>query len=136
MLVAGFGEPHGAPALTDQLEVEDQVAGRAQPGSERRFSGEQLADGHPLRIGIHESAELGQEVGQLGLVLVEEVDLPIVGTPAEQAARVGRQVHVLKKCVEDVEPETIHAPLQPRADHREHGRANLRIAPVQVGLLG
>ena len=61
VLLAGRRELLGVPALPDQLEVEDEVARRAQLGRQRRIRGrEQLADRHPLRVRVDEGAELGR----------------------------------------------------------------------------
>ena len=77
-----------------------------------------------------------EEAGQLGPVLVVEVDLAVVRAPAAEAARVGEQLLVLEERVEDVEPEAVDPALEPAADHRQHRLAHGRVAPVHVGLLG
>ena len=95
-------------------------------GRQRRIAGEQLADGHPLGERIDEGAELREEAGQLGPVLVVEVDLAVVRAPPAEATRVGEQLLVLEERVEDVEPEAVDAALEPAADHR---RASPRARP-------
>src|SRR5207249_2394899 len=85
---------------------------------------------------IDHCAKLGQESGELWLVLVVQVDLPIVWTPAGQAARIRQEVDVLEEGIEDVQPEAVHAALEPAADHGQHRLPEIRVPPVQVGLFG
>ena len=129
-------KPSAFQSLADQLEVEHEVARRAQLGRQRRIAREQLPDRHPLRERIDERPELGQEAGQLRPVLVVEMDLAIVRAPSAIAARVGEQLLVLEEGVEDIEPEAVDPALQPAADHRQHRLAHRRVSPVHVGLLG
>jgi len=40
----------------------------------------------------------------------------------------------LINAVEDIQPETVYALIQPKPDHTQHGVFNLRVAKIQIGL--
>src|SRR5918998_468603 len=43
---------------------------------------------------------------------------------------------VLYELPQNVDPEAVHTPVEPEAQHVVHGLPDLRVAPVEVGLLG
>ncbi len=136
-LVDGRRQRLRPPGGAAQGEVEDQVPRAGVAGSDGGHAGEQLAHAHAPWRSVEQRPEIGQEVTQLRLVLVEDVSLAVPGPDAAgQAARVGSESGVLEEDVEHVEPEPVHAAREPEADHVQHGGGDFGVAPVQVRLLG
>jgi hypothetical protein len=50
--------------------------------------------------------------------------------------RVVAKVWILHQLLDGIDPEPVHAPAGPEADHIAHRGADLRHAPVEIGLLG
>ena len=90
-------------------------------GGEERIGVEELADGHPSGLGIHERAQPRQDVAEFGLVLVVEVDAARGCGTGPRRRRVRAQRLILDEQVEHIEPEAIHPPIEPSLDHRELG---------------
>ena len=87
---------------------------------------EQLADRGGRRPGVDDGSELGQEIVEVGLVLVVAVLLAVPGDrTARRDLRVRRHLARLEERVEDVETEAIHAAVEPAPDHRPHLRAKV-----------
>ena len=125
------------------------------PGREQQLEGERRVEvfevGLPLRarqvdlahqVGVtHRLAHLGQRctgvggvarVGQreLGLVLAERQAVRLRGR------RIVAQLRVLEQPVDRVHPIAGDTAVEPEAQRVLHGRHDLRVAPVEIGLLG
>lgn len=95
-----------------------------------------LAHGHALVVAVEQPADLAQGTVHVRVVLVVQVTLPAVAValaPGDQ--RVVAQGGILQDLVDHVDPEAVHAPVEPEAQHVVHGGHELRVAPVQVRLL-
>jgi hypothetical protein len=131
----------GVPGRLDQLEIERQVgAGQllAVIGDEALERQIDLADQHPVGIGVDDLPHLGNDAMHLGPVRrVDLEELPDAGI-TRAVARVGGIVAecvILDEVPHDVDAETVDAAVEPEAKDLEHGVADLAITPVQVGLL-
>ena len=86
---------------------------------------------------------LAADVGEpppvpVDLVHLRPVDrLPPVGREAGRGERLGlvRERRVLHEPVGDVDPEAVHAPVEPEAEDLLEVAPHLRVVPVEVGLL-
>ncbi len=95
----------------------------------------QLPDGHPAGPFIDDRAEVLHERGHVGLIAVANVALPGPESSSPDPPRIGSEQLVLEEDVEDVESEAVDAAVQPRPDDVEQRSSDLRVPPVEVGLL-
>ena len=122
-----------------------KLNGRWKPGSFLAVVGHQLldrqrgfADQNAILIGVRQRAHLGDAV--VRLLLIERIDArePPGRRLAFAPVRVRRivlEVLGLDQVMDRVDAETVHAAVEPEAQHREHRGAHVRIAPVEVRLL-
>ena len=119
------------------MEVRRHVQARAVVPDQALDRQVQLADQRALRPdgGAHQGDELEH------LVAIGRVhrDQRLVGVVALAPRRVGRVVAppvVLDRLAQRVDAEAVGAVLDPEAQDAEHRLADVRVAPVQIGLLG
>jgi hypothetical protein len=96
-----------------------------------------LAHHHAVVVRIEDLPELPQHVMRLGPVLVIDMSLQIIGARGVRAPaeRVAPELLVFYVPGDRVQPEAVHAPVQPEAQLSEDGLAAQRVAQVQVRLL-
>ncbi len=102
-----------------------------------------LAHGEPVVVLVEHLPYLSVEPMQVGMGEVVDVVLLVplahrlVRDPGRRS-RLGRVVlefWILGDEVRHVDSESVNSPIEPEAQHLEHGFPHLRIAPVQIGLL-
>ena len=90
-----------------------------------------LADHHALAgVAVEQGADAAQQVVGERLVVQDRV-----GEPGHLGRVVG-EGRVLADAVHHVGPEAVDAPVEPEPQHVVHGGLDLRVPPVEVGLLG
>ena len=121
------------PRRVQRQEVEHHVELVAVPveARDRREVAEvHLPDHRPLtRVGVHEPAEAANQLVRAALVLdADAIDRPQLG-------RLVGERRILSDAVDDVDAEPVDSAVQPEAEHVVHCGDDLRIGPVDVGLL-
>jgi len=92
---------------------------------------------HQVAVGvrIHQGADFLQQGNHLRAVAVIHMLLPFKWANAK-GRRIIQQLVILEIGVEQIQPEAICAAVQPEAEDIDQFPADLRVAPVQVGLAG
>jgi hypothetical protein len=121
------------PRRLERREVERQVqflAGAVVAGHLAGREEVHLAEQHPIALVVVD--HLAQAPDDL-VVLHGVVD---VGVRRGGAGRVVGQAGLLAQALHDVDPEPVDAPVEPEPHDVVHGRHDLGVLPVEVGLLG
>ncbi len=107
-------------------------------GHLQRAVAEQLRHRHPPRLLVHHRAQFRGEDQGLGLLAVVDVQLHVVRLDRVQPVRgrVVRQAGVMGEAVGHIQPETVHAPVQPEPRHVQQRLLHRGGVEVQVRLPG
>src|SRR4029077_13247610 len=126
----------------DESEVERQLGTfeiftvvQSKP-AERQID---FADQNAIGIGIKNRPHFCYQFVDFWLVSIVYGQITINGRPVGTIIRIWRIV--AKQGVFDQKPKhiytiTIDAAIEPKPHHVEHGSANFRVTPIQVGLMG
>ena len=129
------------PGREDHLEVERQVgavAVRAVVGHQPVDRQVDLADQHPLVVGVHRAPHRGHDRVHLGLVCAVDLQQPVdlrLTRPVVGVGRIVAEFGILDHEPHHVDPEPVRAAVEPEPHGGDHGILDGRVAPVQVWLL-
>ena len=141
------GDMRRVEGLVQQAEIiggVQQVGLDVFRGPADRIVVADLGHRHLVRIAVHQRPQPAQEHQVLGLRLVVEMQLHVVGVvrpvvpgrrPVGRLARIVAQHAVVHVEIRGVQAEAVGAALQPELQRRQHRLLHLRVVQVQVGLL-
>ena len=125
---------HRVPGRVERVEVEGQmqlVAGAVILQHALGRADIYLAHQHAVAgIAVDQPTQATQDLMAVGLVV--EIRQRLTGL----AAGIVGEARILARAVNDIDAKAVDAAVEPEAQHVMHGRDHLRVAPVEVRLLG